>query len=144
MKQLIIVLCAIFLCSCNDTGPVSPTISQTFRWTIPNYSATLTVPPGIFDAAYVNNESSLSGLTADSKFDIRFFGPQVPGDFAASRFVLYTNNKYFVQTAPFNMTITISNYGGPGDYIVGGFSGTVRDSSSTTTFPVSGDFRIRN
>jgi hypothetical protein len=111
---------------------------------MPNNSATLTVPPGLFDASYANNETVLAGLTSTSKFDIRFFGPQIPGDYPASRFVLFTNNMYFVQTAPFNMVVTITNYGGPGQYIIGSFSGTVRDSTSSTTYPVSGDFRIRN
>ena len=144
MKQFLIVLVSFSIISCVDPGPVAPTVTQSLKWTIPNNSATLTVPPGLFDASFFNNETSLSGLTANDKFVIRFFGPQIPGDYPASKFELYTNNKYFVQTAPFNMIITVTNYGGPGDYIVGSFSGTVRDSASTTTYPVSGDFRLRN
>lgn len=145
MKKLAVLpLFALIITACNQTGPVSPTITQSIQWNIDGTPTTMTVPPGVFSSGYLSNETSIAGLTADNKFDIRFIGPQVPGTYPASRFVLYSSNKYFVQQFPFDMDITITNYGGPGEYIVGSFNGTVRDSASTATFPASGTFRLRN
>ena len=64
------------------------------------------------------------------------------GTFPASQMVIYSANKYYVSTsnAP---QINIATFGAVGDYITGSYTGTLKDSTSTATYPISGVFKVK-
>jgi len=56
--------------------------------------------------------------------------------------LLHVNGKDYVpSTTP--LQITISKYDTLGGYIIGSYYGRVRDSSSTTTYSITGQFRVQ-
>jgi hypothetical protein len=64
------------------------------------------------------------------------------GTFPINYIAIYTNDKYYVttSTAP---QMNIATFGAVGQYVTGSYSGTVKDSTSTATFPISGNFKIK-
>jgi len=64
------------------------------------------------------------------------------GSFPMSYISIYTNNKYYVSTST-SPQMNITTFDGVGGYVSGSYTGTIKDSASTATYPISGTFKVK-
>lgn len=78
---------------------------------------------------------SISGYTSDQTGGIYIWGDtNIPGIYTSSQFSIEGTNVGFIGSGTVNdVVFTLSNYGGPGDYIDLTFNGTYVDSATTHT-----------
>jgi hypothetical protein len=63
------------------------------------------------------------------------------GTIPVNYFNLTTTGKSFVQNGA--MQCTISQYGAINEFILGGLTGTVRDSVAQANYPMTGSFKVK-
>jgi hypothetical protein len=128
-----------------DTVPDYLNADEYFSWNIPGYNGSLKSPSDSIQ--YIRNSGNnifvaYSPANSVNSY-VSFDGPQSAGTYSSYNFLVYTGTKYFVSTTT-PLVINITNFGTAGQPIIGTFSGNVRDSANTTTFAVSGNFKIKN
>jgi len=151
VKLVAFVIFSVFFYngSCNKDAEdivVVPTGDEFITWQIPGHSGSLSLPLDV-----INIFTPPSGITIFSgsntgstkKFYASFVSNQNPGVFATTYCNIYVDGKYYVQTStPIQLNIT--TYGTAGGNIIGTYSGTLKDSTSSSMYSVSGQFKLIN
>ena len=129
----------------DDDMIVTPNADQYVTWHVNSSNGNLQVPSDSLDYYYSGNTTSVYGMTRPSMstyFELSFNGPQQSGNYTASNFVVMSGGRhYYSSTSPISVSVT--TYGSAGQYMIGNYSGIVKDSSNSTTIPVSGTFRVK-
>ena len=116
-----------------------------FSWNMPGSNGSLSSPSDSIQ--YIRNSGNnifvAYNTTNSVNSYVSFDGPQSTGTYSSYNFLVYTGSKYFVSTTT-PVVINITSFGIAGQPIVGSYSGNVRDSANTTTFAVTGNFKVRN
>ena len=134
------------VCSKEDEELKTLTSDQYVTWKITGANGYLQIPNDTLNINYFGGSTSIFGVTpppGSTSFSISFTGQQQAGIYAANYFYVYTNGRYYVPTAS-PIQINVTNYGASGQYVTGNYSGSVKDSTTSATMPVSGEFRIKN
>ena len=134
------------VCGKRDEGDmiIPPNADQYVTWRVNNNSGSLQVPVDSLDYYFSGNSTSVYGMTKPAMstyFELSFDGPQQNGNYTASNFVVMTGGRYYFSSGS-PVAVNVTTYGTAGQYLVGNYSGTVKDSLANT-FPVSGLFRIK-
>lgn len=145
---LLIVLPVLTQGMCNKDAEDGdrPDADQYVTWKIAGASGSLSVPTDSLDFYYNGVSTAIYGMTKPTpatSFGISFVGAQQSGTFTADYFQVYTGGKYYVPTST-PLQVSVTTYGPTGQYVIGTYSGQVKDSSSSAIIPVAGEFRIKN
>jgi hypothetical protein len=127
----------------DDDG--APNSDQYVTWQIPAHNGSLKAPVDSFMLIRYNNTSAVYGMNRanTTQFEVEFDGPEAPGSYSTNRFRVLVDGRYYVQTvAP--VQVNVSAYGSSGQYLTGTFSGTVKDSLTSSNIAVSGSFKVKN
>ena len=133
------------VCSKEDGEFKTPNADQYVTWKISGASGNLQVPSDTLKLDYFGGATSIFGVTpppGTTSFSISFTGAQQAGTYAARYSYVITNGKYYVPSAT-RIQINVTNYGSTGQYVIGNYSGHVKDSATSATMSVSGEFRIK-
>lgn len=128
----------------NDDVEV-PNADQYVTWKIAGANGNLKVPADSLDFNYNGFATAIYGMTKpmpSTSFAISFPSGQQSGTYTADYFQVYTGGKYYVPTST-PMQVNVTTYGANGQYVIGTYSGMVKDSSSSAIVPVGGEFRIK-
>jgi hypothetical protein len=82
-----------------------------------------------------------SGTTAYRYTSFSFSGAAAPGNYSLINLSIYTAPNMYTMSG--SITTSITEYGNPGQYIAGSFSGNVKDSMGTTIYPITCNFRVK-
>jgi len=128
-----------------DVAPPS-NADQYVTWNINGNKGYLATPS---DSLYLNTDYGFTLLLGNTAYNatnsIGFYASTsgaAAGTFPANSMVIYTNNKYYVSTATAPQ-ISISTFGTTGQYVSGTYTGVLKDSTSTSTYPISGTFKVK-
>jgi hypothetical protein len=129
----------------DDIDFTTPNADEFVTWRIPGYNAYVAAPDSVTYGYYATGVKSVvvSYTPSGSSSTYFNFDGTAAGNFSASYFNIYHAGKYFVGTSS-PVQISVSSFGGPGQLIMGTYSGTVKDSTSPQTFNISGEFKVRN
>ena len=135
------------VCGKRDEGDmiIPPNADQYVTWRVNNTNGSLQVPTDSLDYYFSNNSTSVYGMTRPTMstyFQLSFDGPQQNGNYAASNFVVMSGGRHYYSSAS-PISVNVTTYGGVGQYMIGNYTGTVKDSTTSNTVPVSGTFRIK-
>jgi hypothetical protein len=146
MRTLLLLMIApVFMkTSCNDDLTPTPQV-EFINWQMTGAgSGTIESPPGAISVSHAPGFTAFGGLAvAGPSAQINFVGSQLPGNYPITDFTLLIGSTYYVKTTS-ALTLTVTQYGVPGQYILGSYAGTVKDSASTQTFAITGNFKIKN
>lgn len=146
------LLCILFIslfikagCSASedDLEPPTPNTDQYITWNFASIKGQLTAPP---DSILVGNfyTPSTTDIFASSRTGNTYAYAAINGN-TTGTFPLYlsifTGGKYYNSTAP--SSVTISTYGSSGGYIIGTYTGKIKDSTSPAVYDMSGMFRVK-
>lgn len=151
-----ILVASLFIkagCSKSDEGiePPLPTSDEYITWNVNKINGALTSPGDSLFIYQSGNTTTFLGVTP--------YNAPNPGSFYASTngtstgifdlayFSIFTNNRYYVSTFT-QPKVTISTYGNTGEYVIGSYSGVVKDSLppnfyNATTYSIHGNFKIK-
>lgn len=118
-----------------------PNTDQYITWNFGSYKGQLTVPP---DSITVGNFYRPTDVFASTKTGDTYLYAGVNGASTGNfplELSIYTGGKYFNSTA--TTSVSITTYGPTGGYIIGSYSGKMKDSTSTTVYDVNGAFRLK-
>lgn len=139
---LLLALATIVIAaSCSkDNNPAD----QYVTWNMNANNGGLSAPTDSLTTYMWSNATSVYGMSqsGDTYFELTF-PAQAAGTYAASSFLVKVNNNYYVPAAT-PVQITVSNYGASGQYLIGTYSGTVKDSTTSANLAVTGTFRVKN
>jgi hypothetical protein len=144
--MLLLLLAPFFMatdCNTDLEGPAPK--DEFFNWNISGFgTGEVATPPDVIDVANLPNLTAFGGSGSNNTraFNFTINAPQIPGNYPAQDFTIFTAGKYFVKSG--TVTMTITNYGVPGLYIIGSYAGVVRDSAAAGNLNISGTFKIRN
>ncbi|HVG41747.1 MAG TPA: hypothetical protein VM888_09060 [Chitinophagaceae bacterium] len=128
-----------------DTAP-PPNAEEYVTWNINGNKGYLATPtdsvwvttsygPTLFIANTAPTASSSVGFLASTN-------ATTTGTFPLSYITIYTGNKYYVSTSTAPQ-INIATFGSLGQFVTGSYTGMVKDSMSTATYSISGNFKIK-
>lgn len=126
--------------------PDHPNTDEYITFRIPGYNGNMTNPPdSIVYGYYPNNLNVFVSYNANNSVSTyaSFTGPQATGTYPAGYFNVFTDGRYFVPTST-PVQITVTSFGAAGQYITGSYSGMLKDSVGSSTYSVSGNFKVRN
>lgn len=109
-------------------------------------SGNLQVPADSLSFYSTGSSTEIYGMTnptPTTQFTISFDGPQQSGTYPANYFYVLAGGKYYVSTAV-PLQVRVTTYGPAGQYVIGTYSGNVKDSTTSAIIPVSGEFRIKH
>lgn len=135
------------LCNKGEDELPTPTTDQYVTWKITGHSGNITNPPDNIGVAHPTGKTVLAGTntTTGSDFYVNFTGANAAGTYPTSSFIVYVGGKYYIQKATATpLQVNVTTYGVTGQYIIGNYSGTLQDSTSSSTVAVSGEFRVKN
>lgn len=143
---LTVLFFSLFLkasCSASDEElePPTPTADQYITWNFSSYKGQLTVPTDsiMVDNSFRPTEIYATKRTGDS-FAYASINGSTTGTFPLQLYI-FTGGKYFNSQPATSASIT--SYGVPGGYIIGSYTGKMKDSSSTTVYDINGVFRVK-
>jgi hypothetical protein len=144
---LLLLLAPVFMfgmCSTDDDLE-TPTQDEYITWSMTGSNGSLTVPADSLTFNRSGNYTNIYGMRRNHTlhFGVSFEGPQSSGSYPVAYFGIRSNGNEFVPTST-PVQVTVTNYGGPGQYVTGSFAGTVKDSTAGTNKQVNGTFRIKN
>jgi len=121
------------------------TIEQYFNISVNGQTYTMNYPVdsiGYWVSGGMSNFNSLP-VTGSAGNSLQFGVPTLTGTgtFSVSSFWLNTPNRTYFQNGA--MQCTISQFGNLNDYILGGLSGSLRDTISQTNYPMTGTFKVK-
>jgi hypothetical protein len=144
---LMLLLAPVFMFGmCNsDNDLENPSQDEFITWSITGSNGLLSVPTDSLMFNRSGNYTNIYGMKRNNslQFGVSFEGPQSSGSFPTAYFSILSSGNYFVPAAT-PVQVTVTNYGGPGQYVTGSFGGMVKDSAAGTNKQVSGTFRIKN
>jgi hypothetical protein len=132
-------------CNKDNDDIVTPSGDQYLTWRIGTSSGSVSSPPDSVSMARQGNTTIFYGQNAanSANFYVSFSGTQAVGNYSASDFLIYANGKYYVQTsAP--LQINVTTYGMAGQYIIGTYSGNIKDSTASAIVAVTGQIKVKN
>ena len=154
MKNFLSGLMALFFCGlliqagCSKEDDViqadpPPNSDQYITWKIGNTQGYLASPS---DSLWISNAfgpTLIFGSTPDNSSAVYAqFNGATTGAFHASYVNIYTNHKHYV-SAGMHTQINITTFGHVGEHVTGSYSGTLKDSTGTTTFSATGNFKLK-
>jgi hypothetical protein len=114
-------------------------------WNMSANNGGLSNPPDSLTMYRWSNETSVYGMSqsGDTYFELTFPGAQAAGTYTASSFLVRVNGNYYVPaTTP--VQVNVITYGTSGQYLIGTYSGTIKDSATSSNAVVTGTFRVKN
>ena len=128
-----------------------PEADQYVTWNINNAKGVLQSPAdSLF--GYVNSGSTSihGGTTYNAPNPIYFsaaFSGITTGTFSLTDLNILTNGRYYINTSTATQ-VTVTTYGSTGQYLIGSYSGSVKDSTgngqtSTAVYPIRGIFKVK-
>ena len=146
LSVLSILFVSLFLkagCSSSDEDLEQPlpNADQYITWNFGSHKGQLTVPT---DSITVDNFYGPTDVFATTRMGNNYVYASINGTAAGTfplQLYIFTGGKYF-NSQP-STTVSISSFGAPGGYIVGSYSGKMKDSSSTNMYDVNGAFRVK-
>lgn len=148
-RPLLLLLAPLFIqgvCNKSNTDVPAPTSDEYATWSIAGGNGSFSVPADSITLYRFGSTTSVYGMTrtnASTYFEISFEGPQQSGNYPATSFQVLAGGKYYVPTAT-PVQVNVSTYGATGGYVIGTYSGPVKDSATAATVNVSGSFRVKN
>lgn len=148
---LLVVFASLFIkagCSKGDDDlPAPPPNSdQYITWKISSHQGYIATPSDSLYLSVLNGSTVLYGGTPFSSsvqsFFYASFNGTSTGSFPINSLDITTGGKEYV-TSSNPVQVTINSFGNVGQYVMGSYSGTVKDSTANTTIPISGEFRIK-
>ena len=134
-------------CSKSDVPANIPTdATQFFSWNIMGVAGQVSSPKDSLTMTSSNNQTTFSGKTIGSSVTANYrlsFPSTAIGTYSASDCQIYVSGRYFVSTSN-PISITISQYGPAGSYIIGTYTGEIKDSTSGKIYSATGDFKIKH
>jgi hypothetical protein len=135
-----------------EDSPILPTSDQYITWSVGNIQGSLLSPSDSVFFSVTDGWTSISGMTPYStanplELSAVFFGT-TEGVFNAKYLSIYKNGTRQFASDIFPLKVNISTYGAVGQYVVGSFSGTVKDSvqiaqGSQASQAIKGNFRVK-
>ncbi|HEU4904015.1 MAG TPA: hypothetical protein VFT06_14515 [Flavisolibacter sp.] len=133
-----------------DSGEI-PAADQYVTWNLNNAKGSLQSPSdSLF--GYVNSGSTSihGGTTYNAPSPIYFsaaFNGLTTGTFSLTDLNIMTNGRYYINTST-SVQVTVTTYGNAGQYLIGSYAGTVKDSTSngqtsTAVYPIHGNFKVK-
>lgn len=150
-KWWLLLLIPVFskaICNKDNTDapqPPPPSGDQYVTWSIAGANGNLSSPPDSISMVRQGNATIIYGMNSNNStnFYVGFTGAQSTGTYSSSDILIFTGGKYYAQTST-PVQINVTNYGAPGQYITGTYSGNVKDSTAGTTLAVSGQFKVKS
>lgn len=129
----------------NDVPVPPPAGDQYVTWSISGANGNLSSPPDSIAMIRQGNATIIYGMNSNSRtnFYVGFTGAQSTGTYSSSDIYIFNGSEYYSQTST-PVQINVTNYGAPGQYITGTYSGNVKDSTTRTTIAISGQFKVKN
>jgi hypothetical protein len=141
-----LVMSLLLLTACTgETEPVDPTLAeQYFTFTMSGQTGASMAPADSIGAIRKGDTTILFGVNPSASVRVMasFHGGDTTGAYRIDSMMIYRNNKYIVSTQN-PVLANITSFGAPGQYIIGSYSGTLKDSSGTQTYPVTGVFKLK-
>ena len=134
------------VCNKENVDVPPPNADQYVTWKINGASGNLQSPVDSLSFYGMGNSTAIYGSTnpvPTTAFAIAFVGSQQSGTYSADYIYLLSGGKYYVSTA-IPLQVSVTTYGTAGQYVIGTYSGNVKDSTTSAIIPVSGEFRIKN
>lgn len=133
-----------------DSGEI-PEADQYVTWNINNEKGALQSPAdSLF--GYVNSGSTSihAGTIYNAPNPIYFsaaFNGRTTGSFSLTDLNILANGRYYINTST-AVQVTVTTYGNTGQYLIGSYSGSVKDSTgngqtSTAIYPINGKFKVK-
>lgn len=149
-KILLVLVAPLFMYNvCGKHDPIElpdfPNTDEYFTWRIPGYNGNLTAPPDSILYSRTSNTNIFVAYNSSGSVNsyVSFDGAQTAGTYSSSNFIIYTSGKYYVPgSSP--IQINVSVFGTAGQPITGSYAGTVRDSTTSATQTVTGNFKVKN
>ncbi len=122
------------------------TASQYINYTVGSSSYTFSVPA---DSIFYSRSNGYTGVNAMSRSPYRYLSlnfntmDTVPGTFPISYLQIYHDSSTLDVIKQGTLNANITQYGSINGYIIGSFSGTVKDSIGTGTYPINCNFKIK-
>lgn len=127
-----------------DLNACGTSTSQYINFTL-NGNHSITVPLDSLSGDYWNQATRIKGYTINSNpykyVYLGFAGAAAVGSYPLSELMIVLDNQTFTKEGTTNVNIT--EYGTVNQFIEGNFTGTVRDSLGTGTYPVTLNFRVK-
>jgi len=148
LTRLIILVFFISLltaCKKSDDSPKTPNADEYVTWDVGGKYDYLATPSDTFELSKssANNYYLQASQKSTSHKHLYFsFTDTTVGTQSSNYFSLYTSSTYYVQSST-PIQLTFSKFGARGDYVIGTYTGTVKDSSSASTFTINGEFKVR-
>ncbi len=129
--------------SSNNQPDDLPNADQYITWNINDGKGSMTSPNDSIGSARYATDTHIIGqsTTNQNAFYIIFSGNRDAGMYNANFADLYINQKTYTNSSD-PLLVTITKYGNVGDYIIGSYSGKIKDTS-TNLYPINGNFKLR-
>jgi hypothetical protein len=133
--------------SSDDVGSEPPPNAEEFiTWNINGNKGYLATPADSLYFSTTFGSSVFFGNTAwTAPHSISFYAivdAAATGNFPIAQMGIYTNDKYYISTSTPSQ-ISISSFGAAGQFVTGTYTGTLKDSTSKSTYSVSGNFKVK-
>lgn len=133
------------------TTPALPNADQYITWNVNNSNGSLQSPN---DSIFYQLNSGTTVFLGQTPYNATSqggvyaaFNGTTTGSFNFSQLNIYANNHYYVPTAT-PVQVNVTTYGTLGQYVIGSYSGLVKDSvygqtGTSNTYSIQGNFRIK-
>jgi len=123
------------------------TLTNFINFTISG-TTTLMTPPSDSLTAIVQSvmQTLIEGFDIDSSANHSFrlgFLANTPVTVPIDLLKITLGNKFYVKLDGTSIPVSLTEFGGSGQYIAGNFSGNIRDSTNHTNVPITCNFRVR-
>lgn len=132
-------------CSKGSTAQVYdlPNTDQYISWNVNGNKGAFTSPMDSLASARYGIQTHITGASTNNQNGVYFIfsGNRANGIYEISFSDIYINQVTY-SALPNSLQATVTKYGSVGDYIIGSYSGNVKDSTSKT-IAISGNFKVK-
>ena len=133
-----------------DVGQLSAcgvTLDQFMHVTVNGTTYNVTAPPDSIryynQGGYASFDGYTVGSTSYTRVDFTLQNLTGTGTYPALYFDMSNANLYYTQQSSDPIQCSVSAYGSVNGFITGNFSGTLMDSVTKATYPMSGSFKVK-
>ena len=127
----------------NNQANDLPNADQYITWNINGEKGSMTSPNDSIGSARYATDTHIIGqsTTNQNQFYIIFSGNRDAGTYPVHFADLYINQKTYTES-PDPFLVIVTKYGNVDDYIIGSYSGKIKDNS-TNLYPINGNFKLK-
>ena len=140
----LMLVAVLFIIGCKKDKDEMPSNTSHFSWNINGVTGKLAEPGDLFFFERDNGSTTISGSNIQqpyNSFNLSFDAPEAAGEYSLESFNVFFNGKNYNEGS-MPLKVNITKYGAVNDFLIGTFSGMVKDINDNE-YNISGDFKIK-